>query len=826
MSENCKDGNALGAMKILPCVSTQPVIMRTSPSPSRDSTTGRIVPNFQSYAQRGMDTAEMPLCEKHGWKGVESFKVHQGRASFDGSNANTRYLGAYVEATISSQGNETIDFQKYDAFQYLDSEGHVTETPTDNKQYLSDRGIFTLNYESKCQAGSGSDVGRLTGNLSANGNASATRGSASTQRAYRSSPTMTDRGAGGILGMRPDPAANMFRSTMLTVDQDMSLTDAQYAAADAAATYLAIDVCGLSASKDPTTGKMMVSFSSNIDTGLVNTVLSVEDIRAMSRVVPITYHKTNDDGTEGDLATGGTISIQWDVSVSATTISLTYKQTAAYSSEKQWYTDGYSSDWTANASIMIEVNVTLNTPYTVSEVSAQAKALLNEWNMADDVQYPWRTDGDCRTLPLVTYDESAGNAPALGWVDSRANTNDFTGQIRGKPRANAKYNDGWIDFNELIYVFTDGCSGIEYKYGGMSPSALPTATQWSVGADDDPPYGRFSCAAKDEFRDYSSKAGVFHTSENGVKYRKMCFLKEPLPAQNFFGACGAKRDWTLKDANCGETTDKRWPNAWAICGAVRFTANRDAATGIVTVTYPALTGLVDGDKVTFILGNDTETEADIQVSNVTPESFKYQGELPTGTYFKSAGATGVWFADTRPKGDFVWSVDSGHREGSGDGEHWVRNSQLQQGNVKPCPCTTNYRAVIAVLPAGSPERSDDRWLPSSTTIATIGAVSAVAEYWSVDVCQAMTDLFWTNHQDEMIQQAGVCAPNMIDGHANYTVPKVEARLTAPAGAPEQFNTYFALGNQRRMSEVQLDCGCSVAAVDGTFDAWPTGTFLI
>ena len=824
MSENCKQGNALGAMKILPCVSTQPVIMRTSPSPSRDSTTGRIVPNFQAYAQRGMDTAEMPLCEKHGWKGVESFKVHHGHTAFDGSNPNTHYLGAYIEATITTQGNETIDFAKYDPFQYLDANGNPTETPTNNKQYERDMGFWTMDYESKCQASSGSDVDRMTGNLNAYGNASATKGSASTTRVFRSSPTMHDRGVGTIIGMRPLPAAQLYPQQMVTTSDDMTLTDAQYADAEFQAKALAMDVCSLTSYKDTTTGKQMVSFSSNIDSGLVNQVLSVEDIRAMSRTVNIYYSTPHGDGTF-DTVSGGTIDISWDVSVSATTISLTVKTTASYSSTKQAYTDNLFSDQTANATVTFEATATLNTPYTVSEVSAQAKALLNEWNMADDVQYPWRTDGDCRTLPLVTYDESA-NAPALGWVDSRANTNDFTGQIRGKPRANAKYNDGWIDFNELIYVFTDGCSGIEYKYGGLAPSGLPTATQWSVGADDDPPYGRFSCAAKDEFRDYSSKAGVFHTSENGVKYRKMCFLKEPLPAQNFFGACGAKRDWTLKDANCGETTDKRWPNAWPICGAVRFTATRDAATGIVTVSYPALTGLADGDEVEFILGNGTETETDIRVTNVTSESFKYQGDLPTGTYFKSAGATGVWFADTRPKGDFVWSVDSGHREGAGDGEHWVRNTQLQQGNVKPCPCTTNYRAVIAVLPAGSPERSDDRWLPSSTSIATIGSVSAVAEYWSVDVCQSMTDLFWTNHQDEMVQQAGVCTPNMIDGHANYIVPKVEARLTAPAGAPEQFNTYFALGNQRRMSEVQLDCGCSVAALDGTFDAWPTGTFLI
>jgi len=51
------------------------------------------------------------------------------------------------------------------------------------------------------------------------------------------------------------------------------------------------------------------------------------------------------------------------------------------------------------------VTSTLSSPITDTEIYTDIKALLAAWNLADDEQYPWRTDSKVSIAPLVSRDE-------------------------------------------------------------------------------------------------------------------------------------------------------------------------------------------------------------------------------------------------------------------------------------------------------------------------------------------------------------------------------------------------------------------------------------
>jgi hypothetical protein len=57
------------------------------------------------------------------------------------------------------------------------------------------------------------------------------------------------------------------------------------------------------------------------------------------------------------------------------------------------------------------ITITLSDAYQSSDVDADVESLLGQWNLADDVQYPWRTDNACTSGPYLSYDESTGNIP-------------------------------------------------------------------------------------------------------------------------------------------------------------------------------------------------------------------------------------------------------------------------------------------------------------------------------------------------------------------------------------------------------------------------------
>ena len=148
-----------------------------------------------------------------------------------------------------------------------------------------------------------------------------------------------------------------------------------------------------------------------------------------------------------------------------------------------WVDDAYGPPFTTFTDT---ITVTLSDPYTSDECEGDCEALLGQFPLNNDAQYPWRTDTAVTTAPLLTYDEASNTATGplafltndSTWVDTRTNT----GAILGKPTP-AGY-DPFFDVNHPNYsygVIDDmGNEGwILESFGAFCPPQFPQATQWT-----------------------------------------------------------------------------------------------------------------------------------------------------------------------------------------------------------------------------------------------------------------------------------------------------------------------------------------------------------
>jgi hypothetical protein len=55
--------------------------------------------------------------------------------------------------------------------------------------------------------------------------------------------------------------------------------------------------------------------------------------------------------------------------------------------------------------------VAYSAAYTSDQVNSDTDVLLAKWNLVDDIEYPWRSDGDITSGPLVTVNERGASAP-------------------------------------------------------------------------------------------------------------------------------------------------------------------------------------------------------------------------------------------------------------------------------------------------------------------------------------------------------------------------------------------------------------------------------
>lgn len=141
------------------------------------------------------------------------------------------------------------------------------------------------------------------------------------------------------------------------------------------------------------------------------------------------------------------------------------------------------------------LQATLTEPYTSADVNADADTLLSQWDLQDDVQYPWRTDSNLTRGPLVSYNERGPTTPQVG-TSEFADTSrppwpsQSEGAILGAPlpvhgpKGELYSYEPYFNFYHINWRFEESDrghpQGFVESYG--APSPYPNATQW---IDDD-----------------------------------------------------------------------------------------------------------------------------------------------------------------------------------------------------------------------------------------------------------------------------------------------------------------------------------------------------
>ena len=213
----------------------------------------------------------------------------------------------------------------------------------------------------------------------------------------------------------------------------------------------------------------------------------------------------------------------------------------------QYYT-GYTTDQGVITST-VTASLGGSNPYT--DVMNDVWSILAVWDLTNDLIYPWRTDGNTGTAPLVTRSEVQGEVGpvtsepyTLGWVDPNAAL--FNGSIIGAPLpAGYGYNadgssQGIFDFAHQVYGLCSGNDAPDFwsvqGYGSRTPSFLPAnCPQWT----------REDIAARMppgawQFYDYVLGPET-HQTGLPVMAQKWAEIANPWPSHNFARPAGADR---------------------------------------------------------------------------------------------------------------------------------------------------------------------------------------------------------------------------------------------------------------------------------------------
>jgi len=173
-------------------------------------------------------------------------------------------------------------------------------------------------------------------------------------------------------------------------------------------------------------------------------------------------------------------------------------------------------------------SITLSDAWSLGDCVAMVNSLLANWDLSDDLQYPWRTDDNVNVSPLVMYNEAPFSVtPLVGpatdlnfgnpgpFIDPLSAQCD--GTILGIPLP-AGYSGYWNPAQKF-YNFDGGPT----YYGGFVPDGLPTnATNWT-----------------DNFVSASIPKGAFIATGgnlpglcDGVFAQKWAEAKCPIPSQD------------------------------------------------------------------------------------------------------------------------------------------------------------------------------------------------------------------------------------------------------------------------------------------------------
>ncbi len=490
----------------------------------------------------------------------------------------------------------------------------------------------------------------------------------------------------------------------------------------------------------------------------------------------------------------------------------------------------------------IYIHILLSSKVTAKEFCAVPFSLLSNWNLTDDVQYPWRTDPNCTSLPMVKFKEySIARNPDLLIVDGLAGYlddnrpgfgADYTGAITGNPLPN-------------------GCGPhysfelVEWNPGGGIPD---TATYWEQG------FSNFAT-----IMEQTAGGSVMWEANTGVAFVQIwAEINDGYSSHNFSRPCGADR-YLLEEDHFGCVTgtsgDGSIGNEWvvtstfddgnptiavgdhvywsgsvwevmagsaypsyklvspAVCAvpAALVPADPDVFAQLRFTSAPAICGRLEvtsatlnGGSVDLVLVNAAEylrvgdrvdfTEYDTAfVETVddgelkeTPDSTGYlvtavadsthftitaasvpAAEQTQWDYVKSHGAPHYSWNDDLAKADYVfmsWDYDMTAYPSP------TYVPTCVAGCLPRISCCPSVMAVTPVPVATQPWCNGNAHWPANTDMKLMIGYNW---FWQgIGISHRPDPLFQTPHN--------VCGPGGVPG---YTTPMVEARCSAPAGAP-------------------------------------------
>ena len=221
--------------------------------------------------------------------------------------------------------------------------------------------------------------------------------------------------------------------------------------------------------------------------------------------------------------------------------------------------DYYETNWT--------VTGTLSDAYTSDDLVADAVGLLGQWDLTDDVVYPWRHDELCSIAPLVGYNEVRGAInPETGlqtcnWTDP--NAGGWDGSVEGTPLAAGRgphfdwEHKTWRvckdpNGNKAYYIYAYGewaggrsPTGVDYALNDWTDRVVPeTATRWTWNYGDVPIAGNVPGYA---WMIYEPAAGA-------LVAQKWAEIKVLRPSYNFARPCCGDR-FALDETDVGCAQD-------------------------------------------------------------------------------------------------------------------------------------------------------------------------------------------------------------------------------------------------------------------------------
>ncbi len=196
----------------------------------------------------------------------------------------------------------------------------------------------------------------------------------------------------------------------------------------------------------------------------------------------------------------------------------------------------------------ISITAGLADALTSATVYADCVSLLNYWNLSDDLQHPWRTDGYCSILPKMSRNEIGPIEPLVNYdtggayVDGNVRATIagttylvYDGSILGAPNA-----AGYINTFSFPFQFMDsgflttgyGSDVLDLTSTGVQIPA--NATQWTNGQD----AAGIGPGASIVFADMP--AGPPNANNATIRCVKWAQIVEKWPAQNWNYAGNAK----------------------------------------------------------------------------------------------------------------------------------------------------------------------------------------------------------------------------------------------------------------------------------------------